>query len=205
LLNDKAQLESGMQKLGLENIPQVISKLLIYKELLIKWNRSFNLTSIKNREVVTHHFLDCLSIIPFIKSSSLLDVGTGAGLPGIIIAIVKPDIKVSLIDKVGKKIAFIKRVVPELEIKNIDTYHDRVELLTSEEKYDGIISRAFSNMDDFIKSTKHLIKSQGVWYGMKSKKILNDEMININQPWTLEKLDVPFLDAERYLVKVSNS
>jgi 16S rRNA (guanine527-N7)-methyltransferase len=194
-----------MQKLGLENIPQVISKLLIYKELLIKWNRSFNLTSIKNREVVTHHFLDCLSIIPFIKSSSLLDVGTGAGLPGIIIAIVKPDIKVSLIDKVGKKIAFIKRVVPELEIKNIDTYHDRVELLTSEEKYDGIISRAFSNMDDFIKSTKHLIKSQGVWYGMKSKKILNDEMININQPWTLEKLDVPFLDAERYLVKVSNS
>ena len=205
MLNDKTQLESGMQKLGLENIPQVISKLLIYKELLIKWNRSFNLTSIKNREVVTHHFLDCLSIIPFIKSSSLLDVGTGAGLPGIIIAIVKPDIKVSLIDKVGKKISFIKRVVAELEIKNIDTYHDRVELLTSEEKYDGIISRAFSNMDDFIKSTKHLIKSQGVWYGMKSKKILNDEMININQPWTLEKLDVPFLDAERYLVKVSNS
>ena len=205
MLNDKAQLESGMQKLGLENIPQVISKLLIYKELLIKWNKSFNLTSIKNREVVTHHFLDCLSIIPFIKSSSLLDVGTGAGLPGIIIAIVKPDIKVSLIDKVGKKIAFIKRVVAELEIKNIDTYHDRVELLTSEEKYDGIISRAFSNMDDFIKSTKHLIKSQGVWYGMKSKKILNDEMVNINQPWTLEKLDVPFLDAERYLVKVSNS
>ena len=205
MLNDKTQLEKGMQKLGLENIPQVISKLLIYKELLIKWNKSFNLTSIKNREVVTHHFLDCLSIIPFIKSSSLLDVGTGAGLPGIIIAIVKPDIKVSLIDKVGKKIAFIKRVVAELEIKNIDTYHDRVELLTSEEKYDGIISRAFSNMDDFIKSTKHLIKSQGVWYGMKSKKILNDEMININEPWTLEKLDVPFLDAERYLVKVSNS
>ena len=205
MLNDKTQLERGMQKLGLETIPQVISKLLIYKELLIKWNKSFNLTSIKNREVVTHHFLDCLSIIPFIKSSSLLDVGTGAGLPGIIIAIVKPDIKVSLIDKVGKKIAFIKRVVAELEIKNIDTYHDRVELLTSEEKYDGIISRAFSNMDDFIKSTKHLIKSQGVWYGMKSKKILNDEMININQPWTLEKLDVPFLDAERYLVKVSNS
>ena len=205
MLNDKAQLESGMHKLGLENIPQVISKLLIYKELLIKWNKSFNLTSIKNREVVTHHFLDCLSIIPFIKSSSLLDVGTGAGLPGIIIAIVKPDIKVSLIDKVGKKIAFIKRVVAELEIKNIDTYHDRVELLTSEEKYDGIISRAFSNMDDFIKSTKHIIKSQGVWYGMKSKKILNDEMVNINQPWTLEKLDVPFLDAERYLVKVFNS
>ena len=205
MLNDKTQLERGMQKLGLENIPQVISKLLIYKELLIKWNKSFNLTSIKNREVVTHHFLDCLSIIPFIKSSSLLDVGTGAGLPGIIIAIVKPDIKVSLIDKVGKKIAFIKRVVPELEIKNIDTYHDRVELLTSEEKYDGIISRAFSNMDDFIKSTKHLIKSQGVWYGMKSKEILNDEMININEPWALEKIDVPFLDAERYLVKVSNS
>ena len=205
MLDDKAQLEKGMQILGFENIPQIISKLLIYKELLIKWNNSFNLTSVKNTEIVTHHFLDCLAVIPFIKSSTLLDVGTGAGLPGIVIAIVNPDIKVSLIDKVGKKITFIKRIIAELEIKNIETYHDRVELLSSEEKYDGIISRAFSNMEVFIKSTKHLIKSQGVWYGMKSKKILDDEMVNINDPWALEKLDVPFLQAERYLVKVSSS
>ena len=205
MLDDKAQLEKGMQILGFENIPQIISKLLIYKELLIKWNNSFNLTSVKNTEIVTHHFLDCLAVIPLIKSSRLLDVGTGAGLPGIVIAIVNPDIKVSLIDKVGKKITFIKRIIAELEIKNIETYHDRVELLTSEEKYDGIISRAFSNMEVFIKSTKHLIKSQGVWYGMKSKKILDDEMININDPWVLEKLDIPFLQAERYLVKVSSS
>ena len=205
MLDDKAQLEKGMQILGFENIPQIISKLLIYKELLMKWNNSFNLTSVKNTEIVTHHFLDCLAVIPFIKSSRLLDVGTGAGLPGIVIAIVNPDIKVSLIDKVGKKITFIKRIIAELEIKNIETYHERVELLTSEEKYDGIISRAFSNMEVFIKSTKHLIKSQGVWYGMKSKKILDDEMININDPWALEKLDIPFLQAERYLVKVSSS
>ena len=194
-----------MQILGFENTPQIISKLLIYKELLIKWNNSFNLTSVTNKEIVTHHFLDCLAVIPFIKSSTLLDVGTGAGLPGIVIAIVNPDIKVSLVDKVGKKINFIKRIIAELEIKNIEPYHDRVELLTSEEKYDGIISRAFSNMEVFIKSTKHLIKTQGVWYGMKSKKILDDEMININDPWALEKLDVPFLQAERYLVKVSSS
>ena len=205
MLDDKAQLEKGMQILGFENTPQIISKLLIYKELLIKWNNSFNLTSVKNTEIVTHHFLDCLAVIPFIKSSRLLDVGTGAGLPGIVIAIVNPDIKVSLIDKVGKKITFIKRIIAELEIKNIEPYHDRVELLTSEEKYDGIISRAFSNMEVFIKSTKHLIKRQGVWYGMKSKKILDDEMVSINDPWALEKLDVPFLQAERYLVKVSSS
>ena len=205
MLDDKAQLEKGMQILGFENIPQIISKLLIYKELLMKWNNSFNLTSVKNTEIVTHHFLDCLAVIPFIKSSTLLDVGTGAGLPGIVIAIVNPDIKVSLVDKVGKKINFIKRIIAELEIKNIETYHDRVELLTSEEKYDGIISRAFSNMEVFIKSTKHLIKRQGVWYGMKSKKFLDDEMINIDDSWALEKLDVPFLQAERYLVKVSSS
>ena len=205
MLDDKAQLEKGMQILGFENIPQIISKLLIYKDLLVKWNNSFNLTSVKNTEIVTHHFLDCLAVIPFINSSRLLDVGTGAGLPGIVIAIVNPDIKVSLVDKVGKKINFIKRIIAELEIKNIEPYHDRVELLTSEEKYDGIISRAFSNMEVFIKSTKHLIKRQGVWYGMKSKKILDDEMININDPWALEKLDVPFLQAERYLVKVSSS
>ena len=205
MLDDKAQLEKGMQILGFENTPQIISKLLIYKELLIKWNNSFNLTAVTNKEIVTHHFLDCLAVIPFIKSSTLLDVGTGAGLPGIVIAIVNPDIKVSLVDKVGKKINFIKRIIAELEIKNIEPYHDRVELLTSEEKYDGIISRAFSNMEVFIKSTKHLIKSQGVWYGMKSKKILDDEMVSINDPWALEKLDVPFLQAERYLVKVSSS
>jgi len=205
LLDDKAQLEKGMQILGFENTPQIISKLLIYKELLIKWNNSFNLTSVTNKEIVTHHFLDCLAVIPFIKSSTLLDVGTGAGLPGIVIAIVNPDIKVSLVDKVGKKINFIKRIIAELEIKNIEPYHDRVELLTSEEKYDGIISRAFSNMEVFIKSTKHLIKRQGVWYGMKSKKILDDEMVSINNPWALEKLDIPFLEAERYLVKVSSS
>ena len=205
MLDDKAQLEKGMQILGFENTPQIISKLLIYKELLIKWNNSFNLTSVTNKEIVTHHFLDCLAVIPFIKSSTLLDVGTGAGLPGIVIAIVNPDIKVSLVDKVGKKINFIKRIIAELEIKNIEPYHDRVELLTSEEKYDGIISRAFSNMEVFIKSTKHLIKSRGVWYGMKSKKILDDEMVSINDPWALEKLDIPFLEAERYLVKVSSS
>ena len=205
MLDDKAQLEKGMQILGFENIPQIIIKLLIFKGLLVKWNNSFNLTSVTNKEIVTHHFLDCLAVIPFIKSSTLLDVGTGAGLPGIVIAIVNPDIKVSLVDKVGKKINFIKRIIAELEIKNIEPYHDRVELLTSEEKYDGIISRAFSNMEVFIKSTKHLIKRQGVWYGMKSKKILDDEMVSINDPWALEKLDIPFLEAERYLVKVSSS
>ena len=205
MLNDKAQLEGGMDNLGFEIMPENIDKLLIYKDLLLKWNKSINLTSIKNKEIVTHHFLDCLAVIPFIKSSSLLDVGTGAGLPGIVIAIIKPDIKISLIDKVGKKIAFIKRVLAELDIKNVQTHHSRVELMTSEEKYDGIISRAFSNMGDFVQITKHLLKKQGVWYGMKSKKILDDEMININNPWALEKLDIPFLHAERYLVKVSSS
>jgi 16S rRNA (guanine527-N7)-methyltransferase len=205
LLNDKAQLEGGMDNLGFEIMSENIDKLLIYKDLLLKWNKSINLTSIKNKEIVTHHFLDCLAVIPFIKSSSLLDVGTGAGLPGIVIAIIKPDIKISLIDKVGKKIAFIKRVVAELDIKNVQTHHSRVELMTSEEKYDGIISRAFSNMGEFVQITKHLLKKQGVWYGMKSKKILNDEMKGIDNPWTLENLDVPFLKAERYLVKVTNS
>jgi 16S rRNA (guanine527-N7)-methyltransferase len=205
LLNDKAQLEGGMDNLGFEIMSENIDKLLIYKDLLLKWNKSINLTSIKNKEIVTHHFLDCLAVIPFIKSSSLLDVGTGAGLPGIVIAIIKPDIKVSLIDKVGKKIAFIKRVLAELDIKNVQTHHSRIELMTSEEKYDGIISRAFSNMGEFVQITKHLLKKQGVWYGMKSKKILNDEMKGIDNPWTLENLDVPFLKAERYLVKVTNS
>ena len=204
MFDDKAQLERGMDNLGFENIENNVDKLLIYKDLLLKWNQSINLTSVKTTEVITHHFLDSLAVIPFLKSTSLLDVGTGAGLPGIIIAIMKPNMKISLIDKVGKKIAFIKRVLAELDVKNVKTYHSRVEILDHENKYDGIISRAFSNMDTFIQTTKHLLKNQGVWYGMKSKKFLNEEMLNINKPWSLENIDVPFLDADRYLVKVIN-
>jgi len=204
LFDDKAQLERGMDNLGFKNIENNVDKLLIYKDLLLKWNKSINLTSVKNTEVITHHFLDSLAVIPFLKSTSLLDVGTGAGLPGIVIAIMKPEMKISLIDKVGKKIAFIKRVLAELDVKNVKTYHSRVEILDQEYKYDGIISRAFSNMDIFIQTTKHVLKNQGIWYGMKSKKILNEEMLNINKPWSLENIDVPFLDADRYLVKVIN-
>tara|TARA_Y100000022_G_scaffold200310_1_gene215309 strand:+ start:2370 stop:2987 length:618 start_codon:yes stop_codon:yes gene_type:complete len=204
LFDDKAQLERGMDNLGFKNIENNVDKLLIYKDLLLKWNKSINLTSVKNTEVITHHFLDSLAVIPFLKSTSLLDVGTGAGLPGIVIAIMKPEMKISLIDKVGKKIAFIKRVLAELDVKNVKTYHSRVEILDQEYKYDGIISRAFSNMDIFIQTTKHVLKNQGIWYGMKSKKILNEEMQNINKPWSLENIDVPFLDADRYLVKVIN-
>ncbi len=204
MFDDKAQLERGMDNLGFKNIENNVDKLLIYKDLLLKWNKSINLTSVKNTEVITHHFLDSLAVIPFLKSTSLLDVGTGAGLPGIVIAIMKPEMKISLIDKVGKKIAFIKRVLAELDVKNVKTYHSRVEILDQEYKYDGIISRAFSNMDIFIQTTKHVLKNQGIWYGMKSKKILNEEMQNINKPWSLENIDVPFLDADRYLVKVIN-
>ena len=149
MLNDKAQLEGGMENLGFEIMPENVDKLLIYKDLLLKWNKSINLTSINNKEIVTHHFLDCLAVIPFIKSSSLLDVGTGGGLPGIPLAIFFPKVNFTLIDSIGKKIKVVKSICSELSIENVDAINDRVE--NHLDHYDFILSRAVTRMDKFYK------------------------------------------------------
>ena len=205
LLDKSELLVSGLDKLKIQYTRKLIDKLLIYNDLLVKWNKVFNLTAIKEpQQVITHHFLDCMAVTPHIRSSRILDVGAGAGLPGIVLALMLPEAHITLVDKVGKKTAFIKQVIGELDIKNAEVVHNRVEKMSHKDHFDGIITRAFSEMDFFIKLTRPLIKKDGYWYAMKSKKVLDQEMNSIDFPSELKKITVPFMDAERYLVTVQN-
>ena len=199
-------LESGINELGIKIPRNLIDNLLIYNNFLVKWNKIFNLTAIRNqKQIFTHHFLDCLAVMPFIKSNSILDVGTGAGFPGIVLALCYPEKQLTLVDAVGKKIAFIKQIIGELNLTNVRVIHRRVENMDVAEKFDGIIARAFSEMEMLIKLTQPVIASDGYWYGMKSKKIMNNEMDKIDYHWEIKKIKVPYLDAERYLIQVKNS
>ena len=204
MLDLENTLELGIEKLELENKAYLYHKLLIYKNLLIKWNKVFNLISVKaTEEIVTHHFLDCLAVVPYIEGKNILDVGSGAGMPGIIIGLCYPEKKITLVDSVGKKTAFLKQTCAELKLSNITVINKRVEDITTNKLFDSIIARAFSDMQMLIDLTKHLIENKGTWYGMKSKKINEEE---INTKYVLEKkvILVPYLDAERYLVKINN-
>jgi len=204
LLDLEDTLKLGIEKLELENKAYLYNKLLIYKDLLIKWNKVFNLISLKaTEEIVTHHFLDCLAVVPYIEGKNILDVGSGAGMPGIIIGLCCPEKQITLVDSVGKKTAFLKQTCAELKLSNITVINKRVEDITTNKLFDSIIARAFSDMQMLIDLTKHLIENKGTWYGMKSKKINEEE---INTKYVLEKkvILVPYLDAERYLVKINN-
>ena len=204
MLDLEDTLKSGIEKLELENKAYLYTKLLIYKDLLIKWNKVFNLISLKaTEEIVTHHFLDCLAVVPYIEGKNILDVGSGAGMPGIIIGLCCPEKQITLVDSVGKKTAFLKQTCAELKLSNITVINKRVEDITTNKLFDSIIARAFSDMQMLIDLTKHLIENKGTWYGMKSKKINEEE---INTKYVLEKrvILVPYLDAERYLVKINN-
>ena len=204
MLDLEETLKAGIGKLELPNRDYLYTNLLIYKDLLIKWNKVFNLISVKGvDEIVTHHFLDCLAVVPFIEGKNVLDVGSGAGLPGIIIGLCYPEKNITLVDSVGKKTTFLKQTCAELNLSNITIINKRVEDITTNKLFDSIIARAFAEMQVLIDLTRHLIEDKGVWYGMKSKKF-NEEEIGTN--FVVEKRDivVPYLDAERYLVKINN-
>ena len=197
-------LKAGIEKLELDNKDYLYTKLLIYKDLLIKWNKVFNLISVKGiDEIVTHHFLDCLAVVPFIEGKNILDVGSGAGLPGIIIGLCYPEKNITLVDSVGKKTTFLKQTCTELNLRNITIINKRVEDITTNKLFDSIIARAFAEMQVLMDLTRHLIEDKGAWYGMKSKKF-NEEEIGTNLVVEKRDIIVPYLDAERYLVKINN-
>ncbi len=171
MLNAEEILRQGIGQLGLNDSNNIISKLLIYKDILLKWNKAFNLTALRDEKtVVINHLLDSLSVAHLIQENDILDVGSGAGLPGIVLALYDPKKQITLVDKVGKKAAFMRQVCIELDIKNVDVIHCRVEDMDHNKKFDAIVARAFSEMDLLINLTKNIIKKNGYWYGMKSKK-----------------------------------
>ena len=205
MLNAEEILRQGIGQLGLNDSNNIISKLLIYKDILLKWNKAFNLTALRDEKtVVINHLLDSLSVAHLIQENDILDVGSGAGLPGIVLALYDPKKQITLVDKVGKKAAFMRQVCIELDIKNVDVIHCRVEDMDHNKKFDAIVARAFSEMHLLIDLTKNIIKKNGYWYGMKSKKLMDEIIVKRKEFLEIHQIKVPFLEADRYLIKLKN-
>ncbi len=176
------------------------SSIMAYLLLLQKWNKTYNLTAIDQLdEMVTHHALDALSVVPYFKGQRVIDVGTGGGIPGFLIAIMCPEKEVVLLDAVGKKARFMRQVKRELQLNNTHIVHERVENYFPDEKFDVVTSRAFSELSQFLSLTQHLGNKHCQYLAMKGpKEELVDPMLPFEQSavWNIE---VPFLAVERKL------
>ncbi|MEJ2361179.1 MAG: 16S rRNA (guanine(527)-N(7))-methyltransferase RsmG [Gammaproteobacteria bacterium] len=163
-------LQTGLHTLKLDVPAASQQALLAYIDLLVSWNKSFNLTAIRDpRDMVNQHLLDALVALPYIKRGPVLDVGSGAGLPGLPLAIVRPDLHFCLLDSNGKKVRFIKQVAITLQLTNVDVVQSRVETFQATEPFALIVSRAFASMEEFIRLTRHLLAPTGEWLTWKGE------------------------------------
>ena len=204
-----AVLEEGIVAMRLDVSPAQREKLMDYLALMFKWNSVYNLTSLRDpMQMVTHHLLDSLAAVPaFAHAYNVLDVGSGGGLPGIVLAIVRPDMKVSMIDTVHKKTAFLTQVKAELGLSNVTVYTARVEQLQVSDKFDVITSRAFADLSDFVNWSSHLLADGGRYIALKGVAP-KDEQERLPAEWQVtgvEPLQVPRLGAERHLVHIQRS
>ncbi len=162
------ELADGIAALGLDVPPETQQRMLHYLELIQKWNKVYNLTAIRSPEqMLTHHLLDSLSVVPHIWPGRWLDVGCGAGLPGLVLAMARPDCRFVLLDSNSKKTSFVQQAIIELQLQNAQVFCARAEEWRPEGLFDGIISRAFAEMADFVATTRHLLAARGRWVAMK--------------------------------------
>ena len=200
-------LHSGLLELtGQAPDPRQEATLLSYLALLERWNKTYNLTAIKDpMQMVTRHLLDSLSVAPWIKGRRLLDAGTGAGLPGIPLAITKPGLEVTLLDSSGKKIRFINHVRRQLNLENIHPVQQRLESHSPESGYDSIISRAFTDLASFAEAARHLATGSLRLLAMKGRYPTAElsELPEWVRVHSVEKLHVPGLQEDRHLVIMS--
>jgi 16S rRNA (guanine527-N7)-methyltransferase len=199
-------LKEGVKSLPLSLSTEQINKMISYLALLFKWNSVYNLTSVRDpREMVKQHLLDSLSAAHAFKDAkNILDVGSGGGLPGIILAIVYPEKYVSLIDTVHKKTAFLTQAKAELGLINVTVHTGRVELLSVAQSFDAITSRAFSELCNFVNWSGHLLAENGVFLAMKGLAP-NEEIERLPAGWSVTSVDilsVPGLDVERHLITI---
>jgi 16S rRNA (guanine527-N7)-methyltransferase len=202
-------LAEGITEMGLSVSAAQQEKLMDYLALMFKWNSVYNLTSLRDpMQMVTHHLLDSLAAVPaFAAARNVLDVGSGGGLPGIVLAIVRPDMKVSMIDTVHKKTAFLTQVKAELGLANVTIYTARVEQLQVSDKFDVITSRAFADLSDFVNWSCHLLAEQGRYIALKGVAP-QEEQQRLPAAWRVsgvEPLQVPKLGAERHLVFIERT
>ena len=202
-------LKSGAAELGLSLSDAQYEQLLGYLALIQKWNKVYNLTAVRDpQEMLTHHLLDSLTAVtPLVRHTQgqptkVLDVGSGGGLPGIVLAICRPELDVSCVDTVGKKAAFIQQVAAILKLPNLHGIHARVETLSG--PFDVICCRAFASLPDFVGWSRGALAQQGVWMAMKGKHPqaeIDGLPADVNV-FHVEPLTVPGLDAERCMVWV---
>jgi 16S rRNA (guanine527-N7)-methyltransferase len=196
------QLAQGIDELGLEITSEAQQKLMDYLALLQKWNKVYNLTAIRNVEqMISYHLLDSLVVLPHLWPGKWLDVGCGAGLPGVVLAITRPEWEFTLLDSNSKKTSFVQQAIIELGLHNVNVRCARVEEMRSDEKFDGIISRAFAETADFVTMTRHLLADKGRWAAMKGTP--EQELQYLPGDVVVERiipLSVSGLDATRCLV-----
>jgi len=201
-MSQHEELQRGIAQLGMQISAETQLKLLAYLALLQKWNKVYNLTAIRDpREMVSHHLLDSLAVEPYLWPGRWLDVGCGAGLPGVVLAVLHPDWQFTLLDSNSKKTSFVQQAVIELGLSNVSVMCARVEELQVQERFDGIISRAFTELGGFLRVTRHLIAPQGRWAAMKG--VPERELAGVPDDCMVERvipLQVPGLDAARSLV-----
>lgn len=199
------ELADGIRQLGLVVPDELQRKLLDYLALLIKWNKVYNLTAIRDpKQMVSHHLLDSLAVMPHLTAGRWLDVGCGAGLPGLVLAICQPEWHFTLIDSNSKKTGFVQQAIIELGLRNVQVRCARVEELQVVDKFDGITSRAFTELGDFLRMTRHLIAPHGRWVAMKG--LPDAELPGVPDDCLVETvipLRVPGLNAARCLVVAS--
>jgi 16S rRNA (guanine527-N7)-methyltransferase len=200
-----AQLESYLAETGLTASAQQQKQLIDFVGMLHKWNKAYNLTSVRDPEaMLIRHVMDSLVVSEYLVGQRFIDVGTGPGLPGIPLAILNPDKQFVLLDSLGKRIRFQKQVQFELGIKNIVSVESRVEAYYPGEGFDGVLSRAFASIQDMLSWCQHLPAPDGVFYALKGQ--LNDEeMAKIPEGFLLTQvieLKIPRLDEQRHLLKL---
>jgi 16S rRNA (guanine527-N7)-methyltransferase len=201
-MNQGEELRSGIAQLGISLDSDAQARLLRLLMLLQKWNKVYNLTAIRDpQQMVSHHLLDSLAVLPHLWPKRWLDAGCGAGLPGLVLAISRPEWQFSLLDSNSKKTGFVQQAIIELELHNVAVHCARVEEWHSAEKFDGIISRAYTELGGFMASTRHLIAPHGRWAAMKGMP--EQELAGIPEGCRVEQvlpLQVPGLNAARSLV-----
>lgn len=197
------ELAQGINALGLKVSEIQQQQLLAYLQLLVKWNQAFNLTAVRDpKEMVTKHLLDSLAILPYLQGERVLDVGSGAGLPGIPLAITDPTRQYVLLDSNGKKVRFLQQAIVSLQLKHVTAVQARAEQFQSEESFDSILARAVGEIGEIIELTKHLISPQGQWILMKGREP-EAELQNIKHPAKIVPLVIPGLTEARHVVIVS--